>query len=74
MLRNWKPLSIFPKFLLWFCHRDISPPTLARNGSGEMSREELNELIERCEEVLASTRELISAEVNATPQTPTKGE
>jgi len=39
-----------------------------------MSREELNELIERCESVIASTRELTSSEVNATPQTPTKGE
>jgi len=34
----------------------------------------IEELIERCEEVMASTRELISSEVNATPLTPTKGE
>ena len=40
---------------------------------GREDQMSIEELIERCESVIASTRELISAEVNATPQTPTKG-
>jgi hypothetical protein len=34
----------------------------------------INELVRQSEAIIASTRELISSEVNATPQTPTKGE